>query len=139
MILCTSVVLVLSSPFSFLILLVWAPTLFFLMSLAIDFVYLFSEPAFSFTNLSSCFLSLYFIYLFLLWSGSFLSFYWLWVLYVLISLVPLFFIFKKIFLEYSWFTMLYLIQVYNMVSQLTHIHISSLKILFSYRPLQCIE
>ena len=63
MILCMSVVSVVTSPFSFLILLIWVLSLSFLMSLAKDltiFVHLFQETAFSFISTVS-FVSVSFI------------------------------------------------------------------------------
>ena len=62
MIISISVVLLIICPLLFLILLIWVLSLFFLMSLAKGlsiFVYLFKEPALSFTDLFYCFFSLY--------------------------------------------------------------------------------
>ena len=59
--LCISAVSVVTSPFSFRILLIWVLSLFFLMSLAngFNFVYLLKEATFSFIDLCYCFLCLY--------------------------------------------------------------------------------
>jgi len=63
MMLCISVVSVVTSHFSFLILLIWVLSIYFLMNLAKDLSFgwfFFKEVAFSFIDLFSCF---YFIYL----------------------------------------------------------------------------
>ena len=65
MILCISVESVVTSPFSFLILLSPLPFFFFSDESGdrfINFVYLFKEPAFSFTDACDCFLCLYFVH-----------------------------------------------------------------------------
>ena len=65
MILCISVLSVVISPFSFLILLIWFFSLWFLMSLAnfFNFIYPLKEPAFCFVDLCYghfCFFCIYF-------------------------------------------------------------------------------
>ena len=78
MILCISVLSVVTSPFSFLILLIWVFPLFFLMSLAtgLSVLFIFSKKQllvlFIFAIVSFVF------HLFLLWSLWFLSFCWFW-------------------------------------------------------------
>ena len=64
MILCISAVSVVTSPFSFLILLIWVFSLFFLMSLAncLSIFFIFSESAFNFIDLCYHFLHFFFIY-----------------------------------------------------------------------------
>ena len=58
---CVAIVI---SPFSFLILLIWFFSLFFLMSLAngLSFIYLLKEPAFSFVDFCYSLLCFFFIY-----------------------------------------------------------------------------
>ena len=82
-----SAVSVVTSPFSFLILLIWVFSLFLWMSLAngLSILFIFSKNQLLVLLIFAIVLFLF--HLFLLWSLWFLSFYWLWVLFVLLSLV----------------------------------------------------